>query len=125
MIKRTVVLGCALLSTVMLAGCGESRTYGEAAAAGAAADPQAQEATPASFEMTAELESKLAAADLVDGEQDHVVSRCPGCSLAMEGSQEYALPIGDYSLHFCSDSCLEKFDDDLEESVVALAIPEE
>jgi hypothetical protein len=125
-----LVFGVALVLTAMLAGCGgQSTTYSESTAAAPAAEPAAQPASeaamPASFEMTEELGAKLAAADLVDGEADMVVSKCPGCALAMEGSHEHALPVGEYSLHFCSDKCQEQFSDDLEASVVALAIPED
>ena len=130
MMQRTVVLGLALMLCAMLTGCGEdSATYDKptaaAPAAGSAAQPAIEAAIPASFEMTEELGAKLAAADAVDGETDMVISNCPGCALAMPGSHEHALPVGEYSLHFCSDSCQEDFSGDLAASVIALAIPEE
>jgi len=124
--KRAMVLGLALLLTAMLVGCGEHEaTHEKSTAAEPAAEPAAEAATPATFEMTEEIGAKLAAADLVDGEEDKVVSNCPGCSLAMEGSHEHALPVGDYSLHFCSDSCMEDFAKDVGESVIAMAVPAE
>jgi len=117
-----VVLALVLPLAAAFVGCAE-QTAGPEAAAGDTTRTEA--ATPAAFEMTEELESKLAAADRVDGEEDKVVSRCPGCGLAMPGSDEYALAAGDYSLHFCSDSCKGRFEKDLQESVMALAVPEE
>ena len=120
--KRTLVLGAVLLLTAILPGCGEpSTTYDDSAAT----EPATEAAMPASFEMTEELGAKLAAADRADGEEDKVVSKCPGCSLAMDGSHEHAFPAGEYSLHFCSDSCKDRFTDDLEQSVIALAVPQE
>jgi methionine-rich copper-binding protein CopC len=124
--KRAMVLGLALLLTAMLAGCGEhAATHEKSTAAEPAAEPVAEAAMPATFEMTEEIGAKLAAADLVDGEEDKVVSNCPGCSLAMKGSNEHALPVGDYSLHFCSDSCMENFAKDVGESVIAMSVPAE
>jgi hypothetical protein len=112
----------------LLAGCGQQSPPPDeetASAPPAEAAAPAEAATPASFEMTADLETKLAGADRMDGEEDKVVSRCPGCGLAMSGSDEHAMHVGDYSLHFCSEDCKGKFSEDLAESVLAMAIPEE
>jgi hypothetical protein len=118
MANRTVVLIVALMMVALLAGCAE---YTEPQSEKTAAEP----AAPASLEMTAELQTKLAGADLVDGEADQVVSNCPGCALAMTGSDQHALHVGEYDLHFCSDGCKERFSKNLEDSLLALAVPEE
>lgn len=102
-----------IAAVLVLAGCGgESVSYDEPAEA-------------ASFELTPELEAKLASADRVDGEEDHVVAQCPGCGLAMEGEADHAIDVGDYALHFCSDTCQDNFSEDVKGSLVALVVPEE
>jgi hypothetical protein len=70
------------------------------------------------------LAAKLAGADLADGTEDHIVGRCPGCSLMMEGSADHALTVEDYELHFCSDSCLGRFEKDAVAKIAQLEIPE-
>jgi len=112
--------GAALLAVLLvLAGCGgESASYDEPA------EP-AEPAGPESVELTPELEAKLASADRADGEEDHVVAYCPGCNLAMEGEADHAVDVGDYALHFCSDTCQGDFSEDLKGSLVALVVPEE
>jgi hypothetical protein len=102
-----------ILGVVLLAGCGgESPPPEESASAPA----------PAEIEITPALQAKLAGADLMDGTEDKVVSRCTGCGLAMEGSDEHTVAVGDYELHFCSESCRDNVTD---EAILALVIPEE
>ena len=85
----------------------------------------AQPAAPVQpIEVGLDLQAKLALADAADGEVDHVVSLCPGCALAMEGSYEYPLDVSQYSLHFCSDDCKDRFNEDTEGSLLALVVPE-
>lgn len=79
----------------------------------------------APVEVGPELEAILARADLADGTEDHVVSKCPGCSLAMEGKAEHASEVGEYALHFCSDSCRDRFEANPTEVLLALELPEE
>lgn len=75
-------------------------------------------------EVGAAAQAVLAQADRFDGQADHVVSRCAGCALHMDGRAEHALEVNDYSLHFCSNSCKADFSKDLERSIVALEVPE-
>ena len=65
----------------------------------------------------------LAAADGVDGVEDGVIAKCPGCSLMMEGSADHAMTVADHELHFCSDSCRDRFAENAEASLIALEIP--
>ena len=66
----------------------------------------------------------LAKADALDGETDHICSKCAGCALAMSGSADHAAKWGDYTMHFCSDDCKTGFEKDMVASVLALKIPE-
>ena len=77
-----------------------------------------------SSEKAAEVAIMLARADAVDGVEDNHVRQCPGCALAMEGSDEYALDVADYALHFCSDECKSNFAEQAETSILALALPD-
>ena len=110
---------------VALAACGPRPEAGSATREEPAAAPAPAHGPAEELVLTAALESKLAAADLVDGTADRTVERCPGCGLAMAGSSEHAVAVGDYSLHFCSEGCKEHFSKDLGGSLMALAVPAE
>lgn len=71
------------------------------------------------------VEAKLAAADALDGNVDKVVSKCPSCALSMDGNSEHALQTSGYTLHFCSEGCKTRFDEDATKAILALNIPEE
>lgn len=73
----------------------------------------------------AAVEAKLAAADALDGNVDKVVSKCPSCGLIMDGTSEQALQTSGYTLHFCSEDCKTRFDEDATKAILALNIPEE
>lgn len=64
------------------------------------------------IEVTAELDPQLAAADAADGTEDHVVSKCYSCQLAMKGKEEIATQVNDYTVHFCSENCRTMFEED-------------
>lgn len=65
----------------------------------------------------------LSKADLVDGTEDKVVSKCLTCSLGMAGNAEHASKFGPYELHLCSKSCKKSFDADPEQAVLAVTLP--
>jgi hypothetical protein len=124
--KRISVWGLFLLAIPLLAGCAQqTESHGEEAAAAPAVEPAVETVAQAAVEATAEMEAILAVADRVDGEEDHVVAKCPTCAFAMDGSDEHALSVGGYELHFCSGHCQESFSEDLAGSVLAMAVPEE
>ncbi len=50
---------------------------------------------------------KLAAADRLDGTEDKVISRCPSCSLMMDGKPEFSCKIGEFTTHSCAKHCNE------------------
>lgn len=102
--KKALMLG--LVAALSFAGCGKE----------APAEPDALLA----LESSPEIQAMLAAADRVDGTEDQVVSQCPGCGLAMEGSEDHVLEVADYSVHFCSDRCKANFAEDPEGSLMAL-----
>lgn len=102
-----------------LAGC--SKEAEESSPAPATPAP----ATPAASATADDpaVQAILAKADLVDGKADHIVSKCAGCDLGMDGDKAHALKAGDYKLHFCSETCRESFSEDTNKSLLALNIP--
>jgi hypothetical protein len=55
---------------------------------------------------------KMAAADRLDGTEDHVITRCPSCGLLMAGKAEFSCRIGDYTTHSCTQGCNERVCED-------------
>jgi len=107
-----------LCASLVVAGCAGGEHADHSAPAGT--EPHAAEHV-ADVEVSPEAAAVLARADLADGVEDHVVSKCPGCSLAMDGSAEHVAQVGEYELHFCSDRCSNNFQRDTEASILALA----
>jgi hypothetical protein len=95
------------------------------AEAPAAAEEPAAAGAPAAADTQAQVEAKLAKADLVDGQADKVVAKCPGCALAMDGSPEYTLEVSGYTLRFCQARCKDTFAQDTTKSILAMEIPED
>jgi hypothetical protein len=122
--KRITVWSLLLLATLVLGGCAQQSETPEEAAPSEPAAPEAP-VEAAAVEVTPEMEVLLAAADRVDGSEDGVVANCPGCGLGMAGSEEYAVPVGDYTVRFCSSSCKEAFEENVSEAVLAMTIPEQ
>lgn len=118
----------ALVVLVPLLGCSTQDQQQDPASVSVAAATEeaeiaAEEAAILDIEATEELLAVLSAADQFDGESDHIVSKCPGCGLAMEGNAEHALHVADYELHFCSDTCKGMFSEHAEEALLALNVP--
>jgi len=119
--RRTETLAVGLfflLAFVMACGGGES------VEPEVAAEPEAEPAEPNAAAAGMTLEEKLAAADLFDGTADHVVTRCASCNLGMQGSADHAVQIGGYELHFCSEGCAKPFQENPQQAVIAMALPE-
>ncbi len=97
-------------------------------ALGAAAcreEEPAAEKTPAAPEQTQEqreeaILAKLEMADKADGTEDKVVRKCLMCALAMDGREEYKVDFRGYTIHLCSDHCVERFSKDPAKSVLEL-----
>ncbi len=103
-----VSLTTGLVVGLLLVGCGKEQ-------------PKEPE-TPVVIEVSPELEIKLAGADLADGTEDQVIAQCPGCGLAMEGTDDHVTQVADYSVHFCSDHCKANFSEDPEGMLMALVV---
>ena len=86
--------------------------------------PALAPATAASKDKMA-IRARLAEADLVDGEADHIVSKCASCEPGMDGSHEHGIKIAGYELLFCSADCKDEFAKDTNASILALVIPED
>ena len=72
--------------------------------------------------ITPEVIAKLALADQKDGAVDKVVHQCAGCSLGMPGEDKWPLKVQDYTMHFCRQACLDKFQVDPAVAINALVI---
>ena len=103
-----VSLTLGLVVALSLVGCGKE-------------EPNEPE-TPVVIEASPELAAKLAGADLADGTADRIITQCPGCGLAMEGTDDHVSQVADYSIHFCSDSCKDSFSEDPEGMLMALVV---
>jgi YHS domain-containing protein len=68
----------------------------------------------------AQVEARLAAADLADGTKDKVVAKCASCRLGMDGDAENASMHAGYELHFCSAECKQRFDADPQKVIAKL-----
>jgi hypothetical protein len=79
--------------------------------------------TPPSPELARALAPRLATLDPLDGSADHVIAACVGCGLAMEGSPEHPLVVGEYTLHFCSAECRDQAAKDLEATLEMVEVP--
>jgi hypothetical protein len=108
----------AALAAALVAGCRKEEAA-EAESPAVAAQPAAALALPA------ELEAKLAKADQLDGEADKVIKRCASCSFSMDGSSEHTLKAMDYTMHFCTEACANKFAENMTESIRTMTVPEE
>ena len=71
------------------------------------------------------IQDILAKADLVDGEADHIVSKCAACQFAMDGAKEHGIKTANYKLLFCSADCRDAFTKDTNASILALVVPED
>ncbi len=71
------------------------------------------------------IQAILAKADLVDGKADHIVSKCAGCQLDMDGHREHGIKTARYKLLFCSADCKDAFTKDTNASILALRVPED
>jgi YHS domain-containing protein len=81
--------------------------------------PVVQE-TPQSEEL-AQVHAILAKADALDGTEDHIVHKCAGCNLNMEGSSEHIHTYAGYELYHCSEGCKAEFLKDPKIKILALA----
>lgn len=94
-----------LVAAGLLAACGKSTTPRSV---------DAVQLTPA------QIEARLAAADLADGARDKVVSKCASCKLGMDGDAQHASVHAGYELHFCSAECKTRFDADPQKVIAKL-----
>ena len=75
-----------------------------------------------SADIKAKVVAKLAQADALDGATDKVVAKCAACVLRMDGSADHAFTHAEYSMHFCSAGCKDRFAKDPVEAILALEV---
>ena len=74
--------------------------------------PEAPVASATPTPPTLDVAAVLAKADAHDGAVDHTVGECAGCGLMMDGDPAHARSHGDYTLHFCAETCAMRFEQD-------------
>jgi hypothetical protein len=119
----TVLSGVFVVTAVLIlmTGCGGAS---EETSSATEADASAVvEVEPVALELSPEAVALLAMADLADGTEDHVVEKCASCGLGMDGNAENAVTVGEYEMHFCSDTCSRRFEEDAEASILKLPQP--
>ena len=125
---RVLCLGLAVVLAAV-AGCPEKEPAAEEPAATVEVEKPAltEVATDAKTAVAteAEVRAKLAAADLVDGKADKIVSKCPACALKMDGKPEHALQVAGHTLHFCGPGCKQAYEKDPTKAILALKIPKD
>ena len=109
--KSIYMCSVGLLLFVMLGGCKKE------------GDASSSEKPQAKGDVLAEYSGKLAKADLADGKQDKIISKCVACSLNMDGKKENSRKALDYTLYFCTPRCAEKFSEDMGGMLAGLKIP--
>lgn len=119
MVTRTMFASALLAAGgLLICGCGGQ----EDSPQGSVPEGNASDA-PLDDAVTPEMVEVLAKADTVDGQSDKIVSLCASCGLGMEGSKEYPLAVGEFTMHFCSDHCRSAFSEDVTQSVLAMRVP--
>jgi len=88
-----------------------------------ACSAEAPEPAPGPAATPELVRAALAKADLVDGTEDKVVSRCLTCGFGMEGDPAHASELEGYTLHLCSEHCQQRFDADKEKALLAARVP--
>ena len=113
--KRFLVLTLIALGFV-LAGCGDSGPGPEDPTATAVMSPE---------ELDAAVATLLARADLADEVEDHVVEKCLGCGLAMDGAPDQVVQAHGYEIHFCTPACKERTGENIDQAILALGESDE
>ena len=70
-----------------------------------------------------EILTALKTADLVDGKEDHVISKCYVCELGMDGKADLTEQVHGYTVHLCSKMCKEHFHEEAEKVILTTKAP--
>ena len=111
---------CALvvvLFGIFCIGCSSDKTK-----ANMQGDP-ATATTNDSVRSSNEFLTRLEAADLLDGKQDHVIGKCYVCELGMNGSEKFSVNVQGFTAHLCSKSCKQEFETSTEKIVLNTNVP--
>ncbi|TWU58329.1 hypothetical protein [Rubripirellula reticaptiva] len=68
--------------------------------------------------------ASLAAADRLDGTEDHVIGKCYVCNLGMDGKDEFTAEVHGYQAKLCSNGCLDHFQSDPDSIIASTKVPE-
>ena len=126
--RRIYLMIPIVLAATLIIGCGKQEEKTTVESGEKATTEIVEQAKSGTVEIDtnvqAEVESKLAEADKLDGTSDKIVHRCASCALGMDGKSEHSLEVMDYTLHFCSGHCKEGFAENVTKSILDLKIPE-
>jgi hypothetical protein len=114
--KRFLVVLALIALGFVSAGCGDSGPGPEDPTVTAVMSPE---------ELEAAVATLLVKADRADETEDHVVEKCLGCGLAMDGSPDQFVEAHGYEIHFCSSTCKERAVEDIDQTILALGELEE
>lgn len=114
----SIVCGFAIAGVMSLSGCNEGVEVKVAMPKAPAAQAKVQL-------VSEKAKSTLAAADKLDGKEDHVIGLCYICGLGMDGDAKHAAEVDGYTAHFCSKGCCEEFKSDPEKVILSTEIPAE
>jgi hypothetical protein len=87
LLRRSLVLFAAAAAVAVLSAC-----------------PASEPAAPPP-PLSAAAKAKLVAADLADGKEDKIVSKCPACNLAMDGHTDHTTSLEGYTVLSCHEAC--------------------
>lgn len=113
--RRFLVLTLIALGTVIV-GCGDSGPGPEAPNATVAMSPE---------DLEVAVSRLLVKADRADEAEDQVVEKCLGCGLGMDGSPDHAVQAHGYEIHFCTEACMARADEDIDQAILALGDSDE
>jgi len=115
---RTLCLAAAT-AAILVAGCRKDKT--PTVTPKAASTVKTPVAIPA--EVQPAVAAMLAKADVADGTIDKIVSKCAGCALRMDGSEQYEFAVSGYKMRFCSKDCKGRFEKDPAKAILAMDNP--
>lgn len=120
---KNLTLACLTMGMIgLLVGCGDTATPEKKEETKTSSTSAAVKTTPV-VNVSEQSMAKLAAADMADGTQDKVITKCYSCALGMDGDKENSATVGEYTANFCSEACCKHFVEDADTLIAETEIP--